>query len=170
MYRGALKSPYKRVYAQNTDMDKNAPNCVRWTCPYSCGGVYFGIMGTTNAITLHTQGDLEEIKRRVNTLMVDMVDRSVQSLDKAMRRLDEIDDAMAKLNDISKMTVNELVAYQAFMRESFRMKQDFLKTLSGYDINISKVPVAADSTTMMDEDAAVALREEVMRRDADGQV
>lgn len=127
-------------------------------------------MGTTNAITLHTQGDLEEIRRRVNTLMVDMVDRSVQSLDKAMRRLDEIDDAMEKLNDISKMTVNELVAYQAFMRESFRMKQDFLKTLSGYDINISKVPVAADSATMMDEDAAVALREEVMRRDADGQV
>lgn len=97
--------------------------------------------------------------------MIDMVDRSVRSLDKLSRRLDMVDDAMDRLVDINKMNINELVAYQAFMRESFKMKQDFLRTLSGYDVNVSKVPVKTDDHSLMDEDAAVALRDEVMRRD-----
>ena len=54
------------------------------------------------------------------------------------------------------------------MRESFKMRADFLRTLSGYDINVSKVPVKADENSLMDEDAAVALRYEVMRRDGSG--
>ena len=125
-------------------------------------------MSNSTEMTLHTQDDLDDIKRRVNTTMVDMVDRSVQAMDKLSRRLDQVDDAMDKLIDVSKMSMNELVAYQAFMRESFKMRADFLRTLSGYDINVSKVPIKADDHSLMDEEAACALRDEVMRRDGTG--
>lgn len=130
--------------------------------------MYIYCMSDSKEMTLHTQDDLDGIKRRVNTTMVDMVDRSVQSLDKLSKRLDRVDDAMDRLVDLEHMTINELVAYQAFMRESFKMRADFLRTLSGYDINVSKVPVKADENSLMDEDAAVALRDEVMRRDGSG--
>lgn len=115
-------------------------------------------------MTLHTQGDLDEIKRRVNTTVVDMVDQSVQSLARLSRRLDVVDMAMERLVDVTQMSANELLAYQAFIKESFKMRQDFLRTLGGFDVNVSKVPIRMDDDSMMDEDAAVALRDEVMRR------
>lgn len=121
-------------------------------------------MADSTNITLHSQEDLDAIRCRVSTTMVDMVDRSVQSLDKLSKRLDKVDDAMDRLVDVDKMTVNELIAYQGFMRESFKMRQEFLRTLSGYDVNVSKVPVRVEAQSLMDEDAACALRDEVLRR------
>lgn len=122
-------------------------------------------MSASNAVKLYTQDGLDDVRRRVNTIMVDMIDRTVQSMDRMSRRLDEVEAAMDKMFDPSNMTRNELMGYTAFLRDSFRMRQDFLRTLSGYDVNISKVPVQADSVPIYDEDKADALRDEVLRRD-----
>lgn len=122
-------------------------------------------MSESKPVLLYTQDGLEEVRQRVNTTMVNMVDRTVQSMDRMSKRLDEVEAAMDKMFDPSKMTRNELMAYTTFLRDSFRMRQDFLRTLSGYDVNISKVPVQADSTPIYDEEKADALRDEVLRRD-----
>lgn len=122
-------------------------------------------MSASNAVKLYTQDGLDDVRRRVNTIMVDMIDRTVQSMDRMSRRLDEVEAAMDKMFDPSNMTRNELMGYTAFLRDSFRMRQDFLRTLSGYDVNISKVPVQAGSVPIYDEDEADALRDEVLRRD-----
>lgn len=113
---------------------------------------------------LHTQSELEAIRQRVTTTMVDMVDRTVQSMDRMSKRLEVVDEAMEKLCDPSKMTQNELMAYTAYMRDSFRLKQDFLRTLAGYDVDVSRVPAQAATEDTYDEEKAVALRDEVMRR------
>lgn len=122
-------------------------------------------MSESKPVLLYTQDGLEEVRQRVNTTMVNMIDRTVQSMDRMSKRLDEVELAMDKMFDPSKMTRNELMAYTAFLRDSFRMRQDFLRTLSGYDVNISKVPVQADSAPIYDEEKADALRDEVLRRD-----
>ena len=45
------------------------------------------------------------------------------------------------------------------------MRQDFLRALSGFDVNTSKVPVQADSAPIYDEVQAEELRNEVLRRE-----
>lgn len=122
-------------------------------------------MSERKDITLHTQAEVDIIRQRVNTTLVDMVDRTVQSMDRMSRRLDEVDRRMEEVCDVSKMTQNELMAYTAYMRESFRMKQDFLRTLSGYDMDVSRVPVQAVAADVYDEEHAEALRAEVLRRE-----
>lgn len=122
-------------------------------------------MSESKSVTLHTQDELEVIRQRVNTTMVDMVDRTVQSMDRMSRKLDEVEAAMDKLFDPATMTRNELMAYTAFIRDSFRMRQDFLRTLSGFDVNTSKVPVQVDSAPIYNEEQAEALRNEVLRRE-----
>lgn len=122
-------------------------------------------MSDCKSVTLHTQDELDTIRQRVNTTMVDMVDRTVSAMDRMSRKLDEVEKAMDNLIDPSTMTRNELMAYTAFLRDSFRMRQDFLRTLSGFDVNTSKVPVQADSSPIYDEVQAEALRNEVLRRE-----
>jgi len=122
-------------------------------------------MSDCKSVTLHTQDELDTIRQRVNTTMVDMVDRTVSAMDRMSRKLDEVEQAMDKLIDPSTMTRNELMAYTAFLRDSFRMRQDFLRTLSGFDVNTSKVPVQADAAPIYDEVQAEALRNEVLRRE-----
>ena len=116
-------------------------------------------------VELYTAENLSDVRNRVSTTMVDMIDRTVQSMNKMSRKLDKIDEALDKAFDVSRMTPNELMAYTAYIRESFKLKQDFLKTLSGYDVNISKVPVQTDNTPIYDEEAAAGLRLEVLRRE-----
>lgn len=122
-------------------------------------------MSDCKSVTLHTQDELDTIRQRVNTTMVDMVDRTVSAMDRMSKKLDEVEAAMDKLIDPSTMTRNELMAYTAFIRDSFRMRQDFLRTLSGFDVNTSKVPVQVDSAPIYDEVQAEALRNEVLRRE-----
>ena len=122
-------------------------------------------MSDCKSVTLHTQDELDVIRQRVNTTMVDMVDRTVSAMDRMSKKLDEVEEAMDRLMDPSTMTRNELMAYTAFIRDSFRMRQDFLRALSGFDVNTSKVPVQADSAPIYDEVQAEALRNEVLRRE-----
>lgn len=122
-------------------------------------------MSDCKSVTLHTQDELDTIRQRVNTTMVDMVDRTVSAMDRMSKKLDEVEEAMDRLVDPSTMTRNELMAYTAFIRDSFRMRQDFLRTLSGFDVNTSKVPVQVDSAPIYDEVQAEALRNEVLRRE-----
>lgn len=122
-------------------------------------------MSDCKSVTLHTQDELDVIRQRVNTTMVDMVDRTVSAMDRMSKKLDEVEEAMDRLMDPSTMTRNELMAYTAFIRDSFRMRQDFLRALSGFDVNTSKVPVQADTAPIYDEVQAEALRNEVLRRE-----
>lgn len=122
-------------------------------------------MSDCKSVTLHTQDELDVIRQRVNTTMVDMVDRTVSAMDRMSKKLDEVEEAMDRLVDPSTMTRNELMAYTAFIRDSFRMRQDFLRALSGFDVNTSKVPVQADSAPIYDEVQAEELRNEVLRRE-----
>ena len=122
-------------------------------------------MSDCKSVTLHTQDELDTIRQRVNTTMVDMVDRTVSAMDRMSKKLDEVEEAMDRLMDPSTMTRNELMAYTAFIRDSFRMRQDFLRALSGFDVNTSKVPVQADTAPIYDEVQAEELRNEVLRRE-----
>lgn len=124
-----------------------------------------GDMSESKSVILHTHDELEVIRQRVNTTMVDMVDRTVQSMDRMSRKLDDMELAMDRFFDPTTMTPNELLAYTSFLRESFRMRQDFLRTLSGFDVNTSKVPVQVDSAPIYNEEEAEALRNEVLRRE-----
>ena len=122
-------------------------------------------MDNNKNVTLHTQSELEVIRQRVTTTLVDMVDRTVQSMDRMSRRLEAVDAAMEKLCNPETMTQNELMAYTAYMRDSFRLKQDFLRTIAGYDVDVSRVPAQATTENAYDEEKAEALRQEVLRRE-----
>lgn len=113
------------------------------------------------------QKELEAIKARTAKRILNVTERSIEGLETLLHRIDGIDDALAGSLDLSNMTPQELYAYFNQAQQSFRLRQDFLRSLAGYDIDTSNVPVEQGKDTsaqVIDEDTAEKVKQEIMNR------
>ena len=119
------------------------------------------------------QKDLDAFKAQTAKTMLNVTARTVAALDKLSIRLDGIDDAIANNTNLDDMSLQQLIAYFNQCKESFRLRQDFLKVLSGYDVDTSKVkteePEETTSTVLSEEDA-LKIKQELLRRGVSGAV
>lgn len=101
--------------------------------------------------------DLETVRARMAAKTLNMTERMVDGMDNLLHRIDGIDNALALKINLDKASPKELYDYFNQAKESFKVRQDFLKTLSGYDVDTSKVQVEeaeeVESTTISEEDA-----------------
>lgn len=102
------------------------------------------------------QSDLDALRAKTATKMLNITARMVDSIDNLSYRLDAIDNALGQRN-LDEMSPQELIAMFNQARDSFRLRQDFLKALSGYEADTSKVPVDTDvdgrDNSVSEEDA-----------------
>lgn len=111
--------------------------------------------------------DLEIIKAKTEQRVLRVTEMSIAGLEKLLQRIDGIDDAIARQCDLNKMTPAELYAYFNQAQQSFRLRQDFVRTVAGYDMDISRVPTEADDRTKsqaLPESEAERVRNEIMAR------
>ncbi len=101
--------------------------------------------------------DLETVRARMAVKTLNMTERMVDGMDTLLHRIDGIDNALALKINLDEASPKELYDYFNQAKESFKVRQDFLKTLSGYDVDTSKVQVEeaeeVESTTISEEDA-----------------
>lgn len=113
------------------------------------------------------QKELDAVRAKTAQTMLNITSRTVEALDKLSHRLDGIDDAIANAVNLDDMTFNELTSYFNQVKESFRLRQDFLRALSGYDVDTTKVAVEMDdskSETVFTEEDAERIRAELDKR------
>lgn len=113
------------------------------------------------------QKELDAVRAKTAQTMLNITARSVEALDKLSFTLDGIDDAIARSVNLDEMTFQELNAYFNQVKESFRLRQDFLRALSGYDVDTTKVTVETDdskSETIFTEEDAERIRAELDKR------
>lgn len=114
------------------------------------------------------QKELEAIKARTAKRILNVTERSIEGLETLLHRIDGIDSALANNLNLDGMTPQELYAYFNQAQQSFRLRQDFLRSLAGYDIDTSKVPAEKEDTNadahLIDEDTAEKVKQEIMNR------
>lgn len=111
--------------------------------------------------------ELEIIKARAARTILSVQEQSINGLQKLLHRLDGIDDALANSLNLDQMTPQELYAYFNQAQQSFRLRQDFLRSCAGYEVDTSGVPTdAADKTSahVIDEATAERVHQEIMNR------
>lgn len=111
--------------------------------------------------------ELEAIKARTAKRILNVTERSIEGLEKLLHRIDGIDDALANNLKLEEMTPQELYAYFNQAQQSFRLRQDFLRSCAGYDIDTSKVPHENNegvNTNAIDEETAERVHQEIMNR------
>lgn len=111
--------------------------------------------------------DLEVLRAKTANTMLNITARTVSALDVLSERLDGIDNALALKCNLDDMSIADLNAYFFQVKESFRLRQDFLRALSGYDVDTSRVPVQEESTSSVptySEEVVDEVKQEIMRR------
>lgn len=111
--------------------------------------------------------DLEVLRAKTANTMLNITARTVSALDVLSERLDGIDNALALKCNLDDMSIADLNAYFFQVKESFRLRQDFLRALSGYDVDTSRVPVqeeSASSVPTYSEEVVDEVKQEIMRR------
>lgn len=113
------------------------------------------------------KAELEAIKARTAKRILNITERSIEGLETLLHRIDGIDNALAQSNNLATMTPQELYAYFNQAQQSFRLRQDFVRTVAGYEVDTSKVPTEKDekfSKQQIDEDVARDVQAEILRR------
>ena len=113
------------------------------------------------------QKDLDNLRAEMARTMLNVTKRTVLGLEKLSIRLEGIDDALAQKINLDEATPAQLLQYFNQVRDSYRLKQDFLKTLAGYDVDTSKVAVEKTEeaeATVLSEDDAERIKAELLRR------
>lgn len=113
------------------------------------------------------QKELDTLKAKMARTMLNVTQRTVEGLEKLSMRLDGLDDALALKINLDEASPQQLMLYFQQMKDSFRLRQDFLKALSGYDVDTTKVAVEkveTDESTTLSEDDAERIRNELLRR------
>ena len=113
------------------------------------------------------QKELDTLKAKMARTMLNVTQRTVEGLEKLSLRLDGLDDALALKINLDEASPQQLMLYFQQMKDSFRLRQDFLKALSGYDVDTTKVAVEkveTDESTTLSEDDAERIRNELLRR------
>lgn len=111
--------------------------------------------------------ELEAIKARTAKRILSVTERSIEGLETLLHRIDGIDNALANSLKLDDMTPQDLYAYFNQAQQSFRLRQDFLRSLAGYDIDTSKVPSEQENdvgSQTIDEATAERVRQEILRR------
>lgn len=111
--------------------------------------------------------DLEQLRTKAANTMLNITARTVSALNVLSERLDGIDNALAFKCNLDDMSIAELNAYFFQVKESFKLRQDFLRALSGYDVDTSRVPVQEESTSdtpVYSEEVVDEVKQEIMRR------
>lgn len=117
------------------------------------------------------QKDLDTIKARTAQRILNVTERSIVGLEVLLARIDGIDSALAQTLNLDTMTPQELYAYFQQAQSSFRLRQDFLRTVAGYEIDTSKVPVEQEKGVdpgMIDADVAEQVKQEILNRSIPG--
>lgn len=113
------------------------------------------------------QKDLDDLKARMNLKMLNMTECAVDSMSNLIHRLESIDNAIAMKINLDEASPRELFDYFNQVKESFKVRQEFLKTLSGHDVDTTKVQVdKADEVVETDispEDAE-RIKAEILKR------
>ena len=103
------------------------------------------------------QKDLDNLRAEMARTMLNVTKRTVLGLEKLSIRLEGIDDALAQKINLDEATPAQLLQYFNQVRDSYRLKQDFLKTLAGYDVDTSKVAVEkteeAEATVLSEDES-----------------
>lgn len=118
-------------------------------------------------VQTYNQGDLEAVKARMGAKMLNMTERMLDSMEILQHRLDGIDDALAKKINLDEATPKEIYDLFNQTKESFKVRQEFLKTLSGYGVDTSNVKVEEAETveaTVISEEDAERVKAEIMSR------
>lgn len=113
------------------------------------------------------KAELEAIKARTAKRILNITERSIVGLETLLHRIDGIDEALANHLKLDEMTPQELYAYFNQAQQSFRLRQDFVRTVAGYEIDTSKVPAEKDeklSKQHIDEDVAHQVQAEILKR------
>lgn len=111
--------------------------------------------------------DLEAIQARTAKRILNITEKSIAGLETLLQRIDGVDDALARAVSLQNATPQELYAYFNQIQQSFRLRQDFVKSLAGYEVDTSHVPVEADdkfADKVLNEDEAERVRQEILSR------
>ena len=141
--------------------------------------VYYRIMDEENNISIVPaapsgqdfipvpKAELEAIKARTAKRILNITERSIEGLETLLHRIDGIDNAIASACELDKMTPQELYAYFNQAQQSFKLRQDFVRTVAGYEVDTSHVPTEKDEKLgrqQIDEDVAVQVQQEILKR------
>lgn len=121
-----------------------------------------------NEIIAVPQKELDAVKAKVARKMLSVTERSVDAMEAISHRLDSIDEAIASAVNLDEANLTELMMFFNQQKESFRLRQDFLKCLSGYEADTSKVPVEHvkdHNSVAISEDDAARIKAEIEHRD-----
>ena len=111
--------------------------------------------------------ELEAIRARTARRILNVTERSIEGLETLLHRVDGIDNALANALNLDEMTPQEVYAYFNQVQQSFRLRQDFLRSLAGYDIDTSKVPVEQEKEIgpeVIDAEVAEQVKHEILSR------
>lgn len=113
------------------------------------------------------KAELDAIKARTAKRILNITERSIEGLEALLNRIDGIDNALAASCNLATMTPQELYAYFNQAQQSFKLRQDFVRTVAGYEVDTSKVPTEKDekiNRQQIDEDVARDVQAEILRR------
>lgn len=115
-----------------------------------------------------SQNELDAIKSRLNRKMLNITEFSIDGMEALLHSMDDIDNAIAQKVNLDEASVRELIDLSKQRNESFRVRLDFMKALSGHNVDTSNVDVEKpaekiDTTTISEADAE-RIKEEILKR------
>ena len=115
-----------------------------------------------------SQNELDAIKARLNRKMLNITEYSIDGMEALLHSMDDIDNAIAQKVNLDDASVRELIDLSKQRNESFRVRLDFMKALSGHNVDTSNVdvekPAEKIDTTTISEDDAGRIKAEILKR------
>lgn len=125
-------------------------------------------MGMENQPATISQNELDQIKSRLNRKMLNITEYSIDGMEALLHSMDDIDNAIFGKVNLDEASVRELIDLSKQRNESFRVRLDFMKTLSGHTVDTSNVdvekPAEKVDTTVISEDDAERIKAEILKR------
>ena len=115
-----------------------------------------------------SQNELDTIKSRLNRKMLNITEYSIAGMETLLHSMDAIDNAIALKVNLDDASLRDLIDLSKQRNESFRVRLDFMKALSGHNVDTSNVdvekPVEKEDTTTISEDDAERIKAEIRKR------
>jgi len=115
-----------------------------------------------------SQNELDTIKSRLNRKMLNITEYSIAGMETLLHSMDAIDNAIALKVNLDDASLRDLIDLSKQRNESFRVRLDFMKALSGHNVDTSNVdvekPVEKEDTTTITEDDAERIKAEILKR------
>lgn len=125
-------------------------------------------MSMENQPATISQNELDQIKSRLNRKMLNITEYSIDGMEALLHSMDDIDNAIFGKVNLDEASVRELIDLSKQRNESFRVRLDFMKALSGHTVDTSNVevekPAEKIDTTVISEDDAERIKAEILKR------